>query len=83
MPKLRVLVTGATGYIADQLLPTFREHYDLRMIDIRPETSAGQPVAGVAMVDLPAADTATPLTGQHSFGRCNSRDVGETRISPV
>jgi hypothetical protein len=59
MPKLRVLLTGATGYIAGQLLPAFREHYDLRLIDIRPETSAGQPVAGVAIVDLLAADTAT------------------------
>jgi len=59
MPKLRVLLTGATGYIAGQLLPAFREHYDLRLIDVRPETSAGQPVAGVAIGDLLAADTAT------------------------
>jgi len=59
MPKLRVLLTGATGYIAGQLLPAFREHYDLRLIDVRPETSAGQPVAGVAIRDLLAADTAT------------------------
>ncbi len=59
MPKLRVLLTGATGYIAGRLLPAFREHYDLRLSDVRPETSAGQPVAGVAIGDLLAADTAT------------------------
>lgn len=58
MPKLRVLLTGATGYIAGQLLPAFREHYDLRLIDVRPETSAGVPVAGVTIGDLLAADTA-------------------------
>jgi hypothetical protein len=59
MPKLRVLLTGATGYIAGQLLPAFREHYDLGLIDVRPENRAGQPVAGVAIVDLLAADRST------------------------
>jgi hypothetical protein len=33
--RLRVLVTGATGYIASQLLPLFRERYDLVAIDVR------------------------------------------------
>ncbi|HEX9440306.1 MAG TPA: NAD(P)-dependent oxidoreductase [Roseiflexaceae bacterium] len=58
MAKLRVLLTGATGYIAGQLLPTFRERYDLRLIDVREENRAGQPVAGIAIVDLLADDTA-------------------------
>ncbi|WP_020579780.1 NAD-dependent epimerase/dehydratase family protein [Actinopolymorpha alba] len=34
--KKRVLLTGATGYIAGQLLPEFRERYDLRLVDVRP-----------------------------------------------
>ena len=36
MAKLRVLLTGATGYIAGQLLPAFRTRYNLRLIDARP-----------------------------------------------
>lgn len=32
----RILLTGATGYIAGQLLPAFRERYDLRLLDVRP-----------------------------------------------
>lgn len=47
MAKLRVLLTGTTGYIADKLLPAFRERYDLRLIDTRQENGAGQPVEGV------------------------------------
>lgn len=56
MTKLRVLLTGATGYIAGQLLPAFRAAYDLRLIDSRQETKAGEPVDGVAVVDLLDAD---------------------------
>lgn len=41
----RVLLTGATGYIASQLIPVFRERYELRAIDVRP-------AVGVAVVDL-------------------------------
>jgi NAD+ dependent glucose-6-phosphate dehydrogenase len=33
--RLRVLVTGATGYIASLLLPAFRERYDLQLVDVR------------------------------------------------
>ena len=52
MTKPRVLMTGATGYIAGQLLPAFRERYDLRMIDVRAEDRNGQTVAGVEHADL-------------------------------
>ena len=57
MSKLRVLLTGATGYIAGQLLPPFRERYDLRLIDIREENRSGEVVPGVAITDLSAAAT--------------------------
>jgi hypothetical protein len=60
MAKLRVLLTGATGYIAGQLLPAFREHYDLRLIDTRRENGAGQGVEGVEVLDLLSA-SATDL----------------------
>ena len=45
MAKPRVLVTGATGYIARQLVPALAERYDLRQIDVRPGD-------GVEVVDL-------------------------------
>ncbi|WP_445503782.1 NAD-dependent epimerase/dehydratase family protein [Microvirga sp. G4-2] len=57
MAKLRVLLTGATGYIAGQLLPVFREHYDLRLIDTRLENGLGQPVDGVEVLDLLSASS--------------------------
>ena len=53
-----VLLTGATGYIASQLLPTFRERYELRLIDVRATDRQGQPVDGVKVVDLATADDA-------------------------
>ncbi len=59
MAKRRVLLTGATGYIAGQLLPAFRERYDLRLIDVRRENRAGETVEGVEIVDLLDGDSAT------------------------
>jgi hypothetical protein len=48
----RVLVTGTTGYIASQLLPTFRERYDLRLIDVRTTDRDGNEVPGVEIANL-------------------------------
>ncbi len=57
--KKRVVVTGATGYIAQQILPVLRERYQLRLIDIKAEDRAGHLVAGVESVDLLSADSST------------------------
>lgn len=57
--KKRVLLTGATGYIAGQLLPAFRERYDLRLIDVRTTNRDSRVVEGVEVVDLLNADQAT------------------------
>lgn len=57
--KLRILLTGATGYIASQLLPVFRERYDLHLVDVRVSDAAGRPVEGVQvanLLDAPDAD---------------------------
>lgn len=51
MTKLSVLLTGATGYIAQQFLPVFHERYDLRLLDVKRERE-GQEVEGVEIVDL-------------------------------
>jgi nucleoside-diphosphate-sugar epimerase len=50
--RLRVLLTGATGYIASQLLPVFRERYDLRLIDVRTSDASGQAVPGARIANL-------------------------------
>jgi hypothetical protein len=52
----RVLLTGATGYIAGQLLPAFRRRYDLRLVDARATDWSGRPVEGVEVLDLVEAD---------------------------
>ena len=41
-PRRKVLLTGATGYIAGQLLPELRERYDLRAIDVRDRNRGGE-----------------------------------------
>ena len=35
MAKRTVLLTGATGYIASQLLPVFQERYELTLVDVK------------------------------------------------
>lgn len=61
-----MLLTGATGYIASQLLPVFRERYDLRLVDVRTTNAAGQAVDGVKLTNLiddPDADLQKLFTG--------------------
>jgi len=52
MTERRVLVTGATGYIASILLPALRERYDLRLVDVKNEDRDGRRVEGVETVDI-------------------------------
>lgn len=51
-----VLLTGATGYIAGQLLPALRERYDLQLVDVRDTDSNGDSVEGVELLDLLTAE---------------------------
>ncbi len=48
----KVLMTGATGYIANQLLPTFREKYEMVLVDVREEDRNGNRVEGAVMANL-------------------------------
>ena len=50
--KLKVLITGASGYIASQMLVTYRDRYDLTLIDAINTDREGNPVEGVEVVDL-------------------------------
>ena len=52
MTNPRVLVTGASGYIASLLLPAFRERYDLTLIDIRKTDRDDNELPEVQIADL-------------------------------
>ena len=56
MPKRTVLMTGATGYIASQLLPVFREQYDLTLVDVKATDPRGNAITGVHIASLAEAD---------------------------
>jgi len=52
MAKKRVLMTGAAGYVAAQMLPTLRARYDLVLVDVTGKTRRGDELADVTVVDL-------------------------------
>ena len=52
MEKRVVLLTGASGYIASQLVEAFRDRFELRMADVRSQDRSGAEIAGVEIVDL-------------------------------
>ncbi len=56
MVKRKVLVTGATGYIASQLLPRFQEIYELALVDVKDTDPAGRKIPGVVITDLADLD---------------------------
>ena len=52
MPTRKVLLTGASGYIASQMLPAFQDQYDMGLIDVSDSDREGRRVPGVAIADL-------------------------------
>jgi nucleoside-diphosphate-sugar epimerase len=54
--RLTVLLTGACGYVAAQLLPALREAHALRLTDARATDREGRPVPGVVVADLADPD---------------------------
>lgn len=58
MAKKRILITGAAGYVASRMLPSFRGRYDLTLLDSTVEPSPDRahtgsgPVAGVQVANL-------------------------------
>ena len=56
MTSRKVLVTGAAGYVAGQMLDMFRSRYDLVLLDRQAENRDGRPVPGVLPVDLTDRD---------------------------
>src|SRR5207253_10102797 len=54
--KRTVLMTGASGYIAGQLLDEFRREFDLRLVDVKDTDRGGRRVPGVVVADLTDPD---------------------------
>src|SRR5438105_8378494 len=52
MATTKVLMTGAAGYIASQLLPTFRARYDLVLVDVTQKDRQGEEVKDIVVLDL-------------------------------
>jgi len=50
--RKRVVVTGAAGLIAGQMLPALRARYDLTLLDVRDTDRDGNRVEGIQIVDL-------------------------------
>jgi len=49
-------MTGASGYIAGQLLDEFRREFDLRLVDVKDTDRGGRRVPGVMVADLTDPD---------------------------
>lgn len=55
-PRRKVVLTGASGYIASLLLPALRERYDLTLLDVRSTDREGKPIPDVQIADLTSRD---------------------------
>ncbi|MCB0015185.1 MAG: NAD(P)-dependent oxidoreductase [Anaerolineales bacterium] len=56
MTKRKVLLTGAAGKIAGQVLPALRERYELTLTDVRTTDRDGNEVDGIILADLTSPD---------------------------
>ncbi len=56
MAKRKVVLTGASGYVAGRMLPALRERYDLTLLDVKTTNREGEEVEGVQVVDLENPD---------------------------
>ena len=67
MARRRVLLTGASGFVASILLPEFRKSYACTLLDVQPMGPDGQEVSDVQLVDLDAAslEDLRPIVAGH------------------
>src|SRR5437773_2895461 len=52
MAKRKVVLTGASGYVAQRMFAELNERWDLVPIDVRATAGDGKPVPGLVVVDL-------------------------------
>lgn len=53
---MRIVVTGAAGKIAGQVLPALQERHDLTLLDVRHVNRDGVDIPGIKMADLTQTD---------------------------
>jgi NAD(P)-dependent dehydrogenase (short-subunit alcohol dehydrogenase family) len=56
MAKRRVVLTGASGYVAQRMFRELSERWELVPIDVRAATAGGAPVPGCVVADLTRPD---------------------------
>ena len=54
--KKKVLITGASGYVASLMRDEFRDRYELVLVDVTDDSPAGGTVADIKIADLMNAD---------------------------
>lgn len=59
MAQLTVLLTGAAGYVASQMLPTLRTRYNLVLLDVTQQDRQGNAIPDVVALDLIDPDRST------------------------
>ena len=52
MPKRKIVVTGASGYVAGRMLPALQERYETVLLDVKTTNRQGEEVAGIHIADL-------------------------------
>ena len=52
MPKRKIVVTGASGYVAGRMLPALQERYETVLLDIKTTNRQGEEVTGIHIADL-------------------------------
>ncbi len=59
MAKKRIVVTGAAGKIAGQILPALQERYDCTLLDVETNKRADKEIPGIQVIDLVNRDRET------------------------
>jgi nucleoside-diphosphate-sugar epimerase len=49
---MKLVITGASGYVAGRMLDSLRERYDVTLLDVKMTNREGQEVEGIQTVDL-------------------------------
>ena len=55
-PPKKVLITGASGYIASQILSVFKKRYQTILLDITNQSRTGKILKDVVLIDLLDSD---------------------------
>ena len=78
MPNRKVLLTGASGYIASQILPAFQDQFDMALIDVNDSDWEGRKVSGVALDWADPGQEDQPTDGAGPPGNPAPQQLGGT-----